>query len=214
MNLATSSPAPSAEEVIPYGLVSYNWFEYDSNVLQYSQKIRLGSYRFNLHISSCLTKKENCKITHIGKFCGLNNYAFVRLGDSLAYQASIANPDIYKCSFSPETICKYTVREELWTFRTLDVSYPRRFVPRLDDSYPAVWTFRTQSMDDSYPSAGRFVPKGWTFRTQWFFFLFSVFDLVFSLKLFIQPNECWSIRTHVLFISHAWFDLLYMYLCT
>ena len=47
-----------------------------------------------------------------------------------------------------------------------DVSYPGRFVPRLDDSYPEVWTFRTQSLDDSYPRAGRFVPKGWTFRTQ------------------------------------------------
>ena len=31
-------------------------------------------------------KKENDKITHIGKFCGFNIYAFVHLGDSLAYQ--------------------------------------------------------------------------------------------------------------------------------
>ena len=38
---------------------------------------------------------------------------------------------------------------ELWTFRTSDILYPRRFVPRLDDSYPAVWTFHTQSLDDS-----------------------------------------------------------------
>ena len=44
------------------------------------------------------------------------------------------------------------------TFRTLDVSYPGRFVPRLDDSYPEIWTFRTQSLNDSYPRAGLFVP--------------------------------------------------------
>ena len=41
-----------------------NLFENDSNVLPYSQ----NTYRINLHISSCLTKKkENGKITHIGK---------------------------------------------------------------------------------------------------------------------------------------------------
>ena len=28
-------------------------------------------HRCPLHISSCLRKKENGKITHIGKFCGL-----------------------------------------------------------------------------------------------------------------------------------------------
>ena len=43
-------------------------FEYDSNVLPYSQNFRFVSYRINLHISSCLTKKENGKITHISKF--------------------------------------------------------------------------------------------------------------------------------------------------
>ena len=43
-----------------------NLFEYDSNVLSYSQNFRFVSYRINLHISSCLTKKENGKITHIG----------------------------------------------------------------------------------------------------------------------------------------------------
>ena len=36
-----------------------NLFEYDSNVLPYSQNFRFVSYRINLHISSCLTKKEN-----------------------------------------------------------------------------------------------------------------------------------------------------------
>ena len=38
-------------------------------------------------------------------------YAFVHLGDSLAYQVSITNTDIYKCSFPPETVCKCTVCE-------------------------------------------------------------------------------------------------------
>ena len=54
-------------------------FEYDSNILPYSQNFRFVSYRINLHISSCFMKKkkkkkkkkENGKITHIGKFCGL-----------------------------------------------------------------------------------------------------------------------------------------------
>ena len=62
-----------------------NLFEYDPNVLPYSQNFRFISNRINLHISSCLTKrKENGQITHIGKFAGLYN-AFVHLGDSLAY---------------------------------------------------------------------------------------------------------------------------------
>ena len=48
-----------------------NLFEYNSNVLPYSQNFRFVSYRINLHNSSGLTKRENCKITHVGKFCGL-----------------------------------------------------------------------------------------------------------------------------------------------
>ena len=48
-----------------------NLFEYDSNVLPYSQNFRFVSHRINLQIRSCLTKKENGNITHIGKFCGL-----------------------------------------------------------------------------------------------------------------------------------------------
>ena len=52
------------------------------------------------------------KITHIGKFRGLwFIHAFVYLGDSMAYRGPIANTDIYKCSFPPETVCKYTVCE-------------------------------------------------------------------------------------------------------
>ena len=38
-------------------------------------------------------------------------YAFVHLGDSLAYQVPIANTAICKCSFPPNTVCKYTVCE-------------------------------------------------------------------------------------------------------
>ena len=83
---ATNTPRPIVD----------NFSECDSNVLPYSPNFRLV-YRITLHISSCLTKKENGKITHIGKLCGL--YAFVHLGDSLAYQVPIANTDIYKCSF-------------------------------------------------------------------------------------------------------------------
>ena len=76
-----------------------NLFEYDPNVLPYSQNFRFISNRINLHISSCLTKrKENGQITHIGKFAVLYN-AFVHLGDSLAYKVSIAYTDIYKFSF-------------------------------------------------------------------------------------------------------------------
>ena len=91
--------------------------------------------------------------------------------------------------------------------------YPRRFVPRLDDSYPAVWTFRTQSLDDSYPRAGRFVPNVFFF---FFFLIFWIWVGIFASKIvrFIQPIECWSIRTHFLFISHSWFGLFYMYLFT
>ena len=39
-----------------------NLFEYDSNVLPYSQNFRCVSYRINLHISSCLTKKKLAKL--------------------------------------------------------------------------------------------------------------------------------------------------------
>ena len=45
------------------------------------------------------------------------------------------------------------------TFRSLDVSYPGRFAPRLDNSHPELWTFRTQSLYVSYLRAGRFVPE-------------------------------------------------------
>ena len=45
-----------------------NLFEYDSNVLPYSQNFRFASYRINLHM---FLFKENGKITHICKFCGL-----------------------------------------------------------------------------------------------------------------------------------------------
>ena len=45
---------------------------HDSNVLPYSQNFRFVSYRINLQVSSCLTKKENDIFTHIGKFsCGI-----------------------------------------------------------------------------------------------------------------------------------------------
>ena len=59
----------------------------------------------------------------------------------------------------------------LWSFRTQD------------DSYPAVWTFRTQSLDDSYPRAGCFVSKGWSFRTHCCFVV--VFFCLFYYILFI-----------------------------
>ena len=87
-------------------------------------------------------------------------------------------------------------------------SYPRRFVPRLDYSYPAIWTFRTQNMDDSYPRAGRFVPNVvfnflyliWYFRIQYCTIYSAYWVLVDSYPF--------------LFISHSWFGLFYMYLFT
>ena len=116
----------------------------------------------------------------------------------------------------------------------MDVSYPARLVPKTirtqDDSYPGwtirtkrfgrfvskVWTIRTQGLDVSYPRAGRFVPKGWTFVLNAFFLIFCIWFGIFASKIvrFIQPVECWSIRTRFLFISHSWFGLFYTYLFT
>ena len=60
------------------------------------------------------------------------------------------------------------------------------YVPRLDDSYPEVWTFRTQNLDDSYPMILLYL---WYFRTQ--------------IVRVIQPVEGSLIRTQFLFISHT-----------
>ena len=70
----------------------------------------------------------------------------------------------------------------------MDVSYQRRLVPMLDVSYPEDWTFRYQSL-------GRFVPKGWSFRTHiYLFFIFLTWYGRFVPKHvpFIQPYKVWS----------------------
>ena len=70
-----------------------NLFEQDSNILPYSQNFRFVSYRINLHISSCLTKRKMVKLhTSVNFVANMNLiYDFVHLGDSLAYQVPIAN---------------------------------------------------------------------------------------------------------------------------
>ena len=91
-----------------------------------------------------------------------------------------------------------------WTFRKEDDSYP------VDDSYPTVWTFRTQSLDDSHTRYRCSVPKGWTVRTpNAFFLIFCIWFGIFAPKIvrFILPVECWSISSIIcLFISHTWFS--------
>ena len=75
-----------------------NLFEYDSNVLPNRENFSFVSYRINLHISSCLTKKEKWQ-NHAHRYILWLIYAFEHLGDFLTYQVPIANTDIYKCSF-------------------------------------------------------------------------------------------------------------------
>ena len=93
----------------------------------------------------------------------------------------------------------------------MDISYPGRFVPktirfsgrmirtqRFGRFVPTVWTIRTQGLDISYPRAVRFVPNA--------FLIFCIWSGIFASKIvrFIQPIECWLIRTYFLFISHTW----------
>jgi len=68
--------------------------------------------------------------------------------------------------FVPKTFRSLERNVYIWTIRSLDVSFPGRFVLKtirtLDDSFSGrfvLWTFRSQ--DDSYH--GRFVL--WTFRS-------------------------------------------------
>ena len=129
----------------------------------------------------------------------------------LLFMAAFIYPDLVPDQIISDRgpcTCVWVPFTELWAFRTLDVSYQRRFVPRLDDSYQAVWTFRTQSLDDSYPRAWRCVPKAERFVPS-AFLIFCIWFGVFASKIvrFIQPTECWLIRTHFLFIYHTWFGL-------
>ena len=66
-----------------------------------------------------------------------------------------------------------------------------------DDSYPEVWTFRTQSLDDSYPRAERFAPNVFFFF--FFFFFFNFYSLsglfVPQTVRFIQPVDGWTIHS-------------------
>ena len=82
----------------------------------------------------------------------------------------------------------------------MDVSYPGRFVPKT--IHTQVGRFVPSGLDVSYAKFGRFVPKGWTFRTQWFFyFIFCAWFGIFASKSvkFIQPIDCWSIRNPFIF---------------
>ena len=118
---------------------------------------------------------------------------------------------------------RHLVVFETWPiFRQGDVHDTNygRFVPKT--IHTQVGWFVPSGLDFSYPKFGRFVPIGWTFRIQCFFFFFFSFLIfciwfgIFASKIvrFVQPVECWSIRTHFLFISHTRFGLFYMYLCT
>ena len=75
--------------------------------------------------------------------------------------------------------------------KCLQMFFLKLYVPRLDDSYPEVWTFRTQNLDDSYPMFLLYLWFIWYFRTQ--------------IVRVIQPVEGSMIRTHFLFISHTRF---------
>ena len=115
----------------------------------------------------------------------------------------------------------------VWSVRwIMDVSYLGRFVPKT--IHTQVGRFVPSGLDVSYPKSGKFIPKGWTFRTQgldvsypmagrsypmFVFLIFCIWLGVFASKIvrLIQPIECWSIRTHFLFISHTWFGLFFFF---
>ena len=101
-----------------------------------------------------------------------------------------------------------------WTFRTQDDSYPGWTIhtQRFGHFVPKVWTIRTQGLDISYPRAERFVPKGWTFVPN-AVLIFCIWFGIFASKIvrFIQPIECWWIRTHF-FYSFPILDLVF-YTC-
>ena len=96
---------------------------------------------------------------------------------------------------------------EVKTYRKKERKKERMFRTQ-DDSYPG-WTIRTQWF--------RHLAKGWTFRTQelailyamHFFLNFYIIFGIFASKIvrFIQPMECWSIRT--LFCSFPILDLVF-----
>ena len=88
----------------------------------------------------------------------------------------------------------------------MDVSYPGRFVHKTIRTQ--VGRFVSSGLDVSYPKPGRFVPRSWMFRNQgldvlypMFLLIFRIWFGIFAFKIvrFIQPIECWSIPTHLVF---------------
>ena len=111
-----------------------------------------------------LSSPLSSSVTHFLFHSRLNTYIF-SLNPSCHRNVVFSSGSSCICSLWP--IDSHAIRDrgpiDLWTFRPLIVSPPRRFAPCLDVSPPgrfALWTIRPLHVDVSLP--GRFAP--WTFR--------------------------------------------------